>query len=249
MAIKRFLNVSVHTSNALVYAETGRVPLSINLIISSIKYWFKLLRQPDSCLTKQAYLMMVSNCEKGKENWVSKIRNILCENGFGVVWLCKDVNNAGFVLSEVKQRLIDIFVQKWNSKMTNNDNYRFYYSFKSYITPELYLNSQSYGIKNRIYLSRFRCGVSLINVHRYRYYNDESLKICPFCPNQLENEIHSIFLCPAYVHIRTKFIDKKFLDRPNLQTLSVLISNEIYQFQLSKYLVAMFSHRKRLLEN
>ena len=44
-AIKRFLNVSNHSSNSIVYAETGRVPLYINHLISSIKYWFKLLKK------------------------------------------------------------------------------------------------------------------------------------------------------------------------------------------------------------
>ena len=68
LAIKRFLKVSIHSPNAIVYAETGRVPLSINLVISSVKYWFKLLRRPESNLNKQAYLMMLHNCEKGKEN-------------------------------------------------------------------------------------------------------------------------------------------------------------------------------------
>ena len=45
LAIKRFLNVSTHSSNSIVYAETGRVPLYINHLISSIKYWFKLLKK------------------------------------------------------------------------------------------------------------------------------------------------------------------------------------------------------------
>ena len=248
LAIKRFLKVSIHSSNAIVYAETGRVPLSINLIISSIKYWFKLLRKPDSYLNKQAYLMMLKNCENGKENWVMKVKNILCENGFGIAWLCQNVDNENAVLRDLKIRLTDIFFQNWNSKISNNENYVFYHSFKSFITPESYLNSQKIDITSRTCLTRLRCGVSKLNAHRYRYYNDESLMNCPFCENHIENEIHSIFFCPYYSNLRSKFLDKKFLENRNLNTLAILISNEHYQIQLSKYLKAMFSARKRMID-
>ena len=80
IAIKRFLKVSVHTSNSIVYGETGRVSLYINLAISSINYWLKLLKKPDSCLSKQAYLMRVKICEPSKDNWVTKTKNILCRH-------------------------------------------------------------------------------------------------------------------------------------------------------------------------
>ena len=246
LAIKRFLKVSIHSPNAIVYAETGRVPLSINLVISSVKYWFKLLRRPESYLNKQAYLMMLHNCENGKENWVTKIRNILCENGFGIVWLCQNVNNESSVLKALKIRLTDIFYQGWNSKISNNENYTFYHSFKSFITPEFYLYSNKIDIKSRICLTRFRCGVSELNAHRYRYYNDDSLKNCPFCKNVIENEMHAIFFCPLYLNLRLKFLDKKFLEKPSLNKLAILISNEYYQNQLTKYLKAMFSARKKL---
>ena len=123
----------------------------------------------------------------------------------------------------------------------------FIFSFKSFITPEYYLNSHALNSNNRICLTRFRCIVSELNAHRYRYYTDESLKICPFCTNIIEDEIHAIFFCPAYSNARKKFLDTKFLSKPNLHTLTILISNCHYQNQLSKYLKAMFSQRKQIL--
>ena len=133
----------------------------------------------------------------------------MCENGFGIVWLCQDVNNESTVLKALKIRLTDVFFQCWNSKISNNENYLFYHSFKSFITPESYLNSRKIDIDRRISLTRFRCGVSKLNAHRYRYYNDDSLKNCPFCKNMIENEMHAIFFCPFYFNLRVKFLDKK----------------------------------------
>ena len=175
------------------------------------------------------------------------MKNTLCENGLGIVWLFQSVENENFVLKNLKIRLTDIFFQSWNSKMSNNENYVFYHSFKSFITPELYLNSHKFDKASRICLTRFRCGVSKLNAHRYRYYNDQSLMNCPFCNNQIENEMHTVFFCPFYTNIRSRFLDKKFLEKPNLNKLTILISNELYQNQLSKYLKAMFSARKRMI--
>ena len=246
-AIKRFLNVSNHSSNSIVYAETGRVPLYINHLISSIKYWFKLLKRPDTHLSKQAYLMLLDKCNKGYDNWATKIKKVLCENGFGIVWISENVENEGFVLSEIKRKLTDIFLQSWNSKMLEKENLQIYYSFKSFVTPEFYLSSHHIDYKSRTCLTQFRCGVSKINTHRYRYYDNQSLKHCPFCPHQLETELHSIFFCKAYDDIRTKFLPKQFIENPNTHTFNILISNYSYQIILSKYLLAMFAKRKKTL--
>ena len=134
-------------------------------------------------------------------------------------------------------------------KMSNNVHCEIYYSFKSMITPELYLSSKFYDTNLRNSLTRFRCGVSRLNSHRYRFYTDLSLKNCPFCPEKIENEMHVLFFCKAYTFIRKKFIDEKFLQKANLHTFSILISNERYQYKLSKYLFAMFTKRRQLLEN
>ena len=193
--------------------------------------------------------MMEKNCSEGKDNWVTKIKNILCEHGFGIVWLFKGATSEGHVLSEIKSRLIDVFLQTWNTKMLNNEHHKFYFSYKSYFTPEHYLKSSVYEINRRTCLARFRCGVSLINAHRYKYYENELLRRCPFCTNEVEDEIHIVFVCTAYNSLRTRFIDRKFLKTPNLQTLSILISNEKYQNMFSKYLCSMFTARKPLLDS
>ena len=192
--------------------------------------------------------MLLDHCNKGKDNWATKIKKVLCENGFGIVWISENVENENFVLSEIKGKLTDIFLQSWNSKMLEKENLQIYYSFKSFVTPEFYLSSHDIGYKLRTCLTQFRCGVSKINTHRYRYYENESLKHCPFCPHQFETEIHSVFFCKAYDDIRAKFLPKKFIETPNLQTFNILISNYSYQIILSKYLLAMFSKRKKALD-
>ena len=58
--------------------------------------------------------MMLKHCNDGKDNWASRIKKVLCENGFGHIWLFENVSNEKFVLSEIKSRLTDVFIQTWN---------------------------------------------------------------------------------------------------------------------------------------
>ena len=63
---KRFLNVSTHCANITLYADTGRLPLSITTKIRCVKYWFRLMRLSDSRICKQAYVspMLLSKVKK-----------------------------------------------------------------------------------------------------------------------------------------------------------------------------------------
>ena len=87
MACKRFLGVQVRTPNKMVYGDLGRVPLFINSYTSCIKYWFRLLEMGNDRLPKTAYEMLLCLDRNGKDCWVSRIREILCETGFNFVWL------------------------------------------------------------------------------------------------------------------------------------------------------------------
>ena len=55
--LKRFLNVSLHCQNYVVYGDTGRYPLYICHKIRVLKYWFRLLKMSKSKICRQAYEM------------------------------------------------------------------------------------------------------------------------------------------------------------------------------------------------
>ena len=84
-AMKRFLSVPLHSSNKLLYGETGRYPLFIRTAVKCIKYWIRLIRLPLSRLCRQTYDMLLIQHNQGRINWVSKVQQILNENSFGIV--------------------------------------------------------------------------------------------------------------------------------------------------------------------
>ena len=58
-AIKRLLNVSPRTPNALVYGETGRYPLYISTYTRCIKYWLNILRMQEDRIPLKSYEMLI----------------------------------------------------------------------------------------------------------------------------------------------------------------------------------------------
>ena len=59
-----------------------------------VKYWLKLLMQPDNFYSRKAYKMLLALHNRGKKTWVSHVKLVLYTNGFEQVWLfsCGNVN-------------------------------------------------------------------------------------------------------------------------------------------------------------
>ena len=133
----------------------------------------------------------------------------------------------------MKLRLRDCFRQNWNDKMNNSENFRTFYSFKSFITPELFLNDNSFGRQLRNILIKFRLGVSKINCHRYK-----------FCICKNENEYHVLYECSVYSDIRCMLSSNL-----NVTPMNVLLSESMNHACVARYLLLMFKRREELIDN
>ena len=114
-AIKRFLNVSIRTPNALVYGETGRYRLYINVYVHSIKYWLTITRMHEDRIPRKSYKMLYNLHCINKNNWASAVCFTLYRHGFGFVWEHQGVADIKTFLVEFRQRLIDCYAQSWNN--------------------------------------------------------------------------------------------------------------------------------------
>ena len=74
----------------MIFAETGRFPLAIDVNIQIIKYGVKILRSEESSYKKLVYSKMFQN--PIKHEWIRYVKNLLCSSGFSGIWnnnLCK----------------------------------------------------------------------------------------------------------------------------------------------------------------
>ena len=239
---KRFLNVSTHCANITLYADTGRLPLSITTKIRCVKYWLRLMRLSDSRICKQAYVSLMLLSEQGSKNWVSDIKVLLETNGFGIVWLFKGVGSEILFIKAFKQRLIDCYKQSWHDKLSSSEHFKTFLSFKSIIMKESFLSDINFNKSLRNVVVRFRLGVSRLNCHRYRFYSNKNLLKCPVCKANEENEFHVLFECFAYEDLRCKLPTSIVSSKTNRSMITLLSSSEYY-LCLAKFLLDMFERR------
>ena len=101
---KYFLGVNSPVNNAVALGGCRRLPLCVTYITNCIKYWCKLLCLGDNRYPKQCYKMLKSTDEAGRQNWVSRSRNLLFQYGFGYVWIAQELGNENLLINQFKTR-------------------------------------------------------------------------------------------------------------------------------------------------
>ena len=101
-ALKRFLNVSSRTPNVMVYGETGRYPLFVNIFVKSVKYWLRILKIPDHRFPYKSYKMLLYLHEQNRKTWASSVCFLLYKYGFNHVWENQGVGDEKTFLKEFK---------------------------------------------------------------------------------------------------------------------------------------------------
>ena len=122
-------------------------------------------------------------------------------------------------LSELKQRLLDNFIQDWHATIRYKDRYFSYRHVKSIFEPEQYLSVlEIYSF--RVGLCQLRLGVLPINNNLHRYSVFARSRNCVLCVNKVEDEEHLLFTCPLYADIRMKLFND---ESQNATTASKLV--------------------------
>ena len=179
-AIKRFLNVSSRTPNVMVYGETQRYPLFVNIFVKSVKYWLRILKMPDYRFPYKSYTALLYLHEQNRKTWASSVCFLLYKYGFNHVWENQGVGDEKTFLKEFKNRLITEYKQEWSDSIAASERYLMYNTFKSSLTMSPFLHDLKH-IKARNCLLRIRLGISQLRSHRLRFARNTEVDLaCPF---------------------------------------------------------------------
>lgn len=235
-ACKLFINVPARTPNDMIYGELGRFPLFIEAAARCVHYWLKVLKQDNTRYSKMAYMSLFNLHEKGHINWVTQVKSLLCNCGFGLVWLFGGVTDEKSFLNEFRERLKADFELNWYQHVQESTRFSVYHSFKSLIGREPYLDTIRVSVY-RTALARFRMGVSPFNAHKYYFALDASCRMCPFCPGCIEDETHVITNCSAYEVIRDRYVQIDVQQDLRNQTINMIKTiDEGKMVNLAKFL-------------
>ena len=152
----------------MVYCETGRYPLFVNIFVKSVKYWLRILKMPDHRFPYKSYKMLLYLHEQYPKPWASSVCFQLYKYGFNHVWENQGVGDEKTFLKEFKNRLITEYKQEWFYSLATNERYLMYNMFKSSLTMSPFLHDLKH-IKARNCLLRIRLGVSQLRSHRLRF--------------------------------------------------------------------------------
>ena len=248
--MKKFLGVDRRTPNDFLYGELDRYPVYLNSYVRCIRFWLKLTRMEEHRVPYKAYKMLQYWDQRGKLTWATQIRTMLNKYGFSLVWENQGVESIAAFIRIFRQRIIDCRWQEWENHIQTSERFQPYSLFKHNHLMEAYLkvNMNVYVRKS---LTKFRFGVSGISVHSLRFRRiDVCELVCPLCKTDKEDEIHFMFLCPAYDDLRGEYIPQKYYRSPCLFRLCILMSssNETTMRNLSLYVHKALNRRTLAVE-
>jgi len=110
----------------------------------------------------------------------------------------------------------------WKHTIQHSKKLEFYNTFKNEYTPS-YLELTN-KLNERKELVKLRMGNHILMIETGRFSEIPSVnRLCPTCgSNQIEDEIHLLFLCPNYTICRARFYGKIEYHLPNIKRLSTL---------------------------
>ena len=251
---KRLLGVKKTTQNDFIYGELGRTTCITKQYLLIIKYWFKILHCGSTKYIKLAYQIMLRDLERNPaiKNWASLLRNLLFTMGFNEVWLQQGVGNYNNFISVFNQRLSDVFIQNWHSRIEESSRAVFYRSFATF-QFQPYLDKVNVSKYINV-LSKLRMSSHRSEVEAGRWVKPNRIPLnerkCIFC-DVLEDEFHFVLECSSYNELRKTYISKYFWKRPNMFKFIELInsSNTRCIRRLCTFIFQAFKVRTELLYN
>ena len=249
---KNLLGVKQSTQNNFVYGDLGRMNYQSYRYVNIIKYWLKVISKPNNKLVNILYCQMISDFEANDSiiNWAVLVRKLLCKLGFYEVWLQQGVGNVNIFLCIFKQRVSDHFMQSWHDELHDSSRAIFYRTFSQFRFQD-YLEIVTVK-KFRTALAKLRLSSHRLEVETGRWVKPNSIpfaeRLCKIC-NKLEDEFHFVLECPIYSDIRKVYINKHYVNRPNMYKMVELLNttNKKRLRNLSIFIFKAFELRKNVL--
>jgi hypothetical protein len=264
-ACRYFLGVGKYTPNAAVQGDTGLPPPWIDQWVSITRNWCRITCMNDSRLNKKIFLWSYKFAQNNCKNLVWKILNFfrkLGANNLSNVHTPCDKKQA---VQQVGEAVFDLYLRDWekavNRQKTNNkqvgNKLRLYRTFKHVFETESYMLC-TLGRGQRSALAKFRGGVAPIRLETGRYEGlQEHERLCPFCKDCVESEIHTLLQCTAYIDLHGLLFESICKIIPDFMSYSdvakleiILASNDEKVIKTcAKICQSILSRRRQLLYN
>lgn len=220
---KYILGVHKKSSNLAVMSELGRIPLVIDILKSTIKYWYRI-EKSNNILLKNAYTEVKTLHNFGTHTWYSYILHamkILDINISKTNLLAYKPSTLSIKLKiYCKKYYKKVWLETRNKLIKENGKLRTYLKFKFTFEEEKYLNLNDFH--NRKVLTKFRISNHKLKIESGRFTNTPlEERICEKCfSDNIEDETHFLFECSFYNYKRQCLLNNIYTQCPNFKYLS-----------------------------
>ena len=197
---KDLLGVHITTTNTGVLLELGQIPLCIYGRKNCTKNWDRICRRGN------ANELLLLSCKDGTENgWVTSVQAYFSNIDLTFPDIPTSDEQAPSV--QVFNREHDTFQQTATNDLKNMSKLKTLSILKDNFACEEYLLSVS-NVCNRTALTKFRLSNHSLMIEKGRYTNTLlGNRSYPFCPDQIESEIHFLIQCPLYTKLRREMLN------------------------------------------
>ena len=233
--MRRYLRLHKSTSTCMLIGELGLKEVSEYIENRMLNFWYKIATGEENkistILYKWTYALYKQNLYKSP--WLHQIKRSL--DLMGESHLFDNVLNTPgpeWFKCYTKERLNNIYRQKWSSDVANNStclSYRIMTQDKQlqkyFKLPRKYMHA----------ICQFKCANSKIPVIMGRYTNkpidDRSCTLCD--SNVLGDEFHYLFQCSKFHDERIIYINRYYFNFPNVPKM-ISLFNESSNKELLK---------------
>ena len=217
---KYILILRSSTPSQMVYGETGKFPVSINIKARLLVYWYKLTCvENKNKLSSITYNLLYKLHSNGRHmnGYISFVKNTLIDIGLPGVWENQKTIKMDILWFKnyIKSTLQSQFIQTWQRTLDTTSIYTIYRMVKPTFTQSPYI---SMLINNcTIPLARFITTNNKLPVNVLRYLDvDRRDRICTKCNQRdIGDEFHYLFICPFFTVKRNEVMPKWYRTRPN----------------------------------
>ena len=212
---KQILGVSRLTTNLGARVELGRLPLSIQIVKSTLNYWLKLEKANDDSIVKQCFLSEKELCQRNIKSWFGVV-NLMQQKHVGYegdnVRTAPNKQTVIAMISELTKAYESQSIEGLavGRKAGQGSKLRTYAKFKHSVTMGNYLLSNRLSWKQKSALSKFRLSDHHLRIEKGRHCRPRlpaDKRICQYCNLQcVEDEIHFLLVCPQYADLRDKYL-------------------------------------------
>lgn len=137
--LKSIFNMKQSTPNVFLYGEFGVFPIEIDIQTRMISFWVKLIDEDSTKLSSMLYRFMYHEFNTETSKWLQTVKNILIKCGLSGFWDQQKVENPIWLVKTVKQKLKDLFIKDWYTRIENSQSCLNYKLYKSVFDLEYYL--------------------------------------------------------------------------------------------------------------